>query len=854
MQKRSTTLRMKLAASVALLAMGQSLLPVHALAAFGEAPAIPSSFGLGNNAAGTPSGVPFGSCMTGGVSQIFTNIGDAFQNAVNSGESDIKTLTRALTGSTPAGGGCGAATAVKEDYQCSELLIGGKLNTAAIEKFRAQSQQAVQSYNCQKGKLNMISSELSCLQTKASGLTAFVESMGGFFAQQMQPAIQYVQASKSFEQDVTAQVNQAGEKLNGNRQVGKKGLLQLQEDARKMQEEMPAQVNEVNEQFAAIVEQEKQLKEMQEIRTAQAALGCFQNKVEANYVCSPGTPPVKIDEYIKCRCAQSELLAKDGKRIETSGKASLEKKSLAKAAEVDAVVKAMIEGFPKDGVGGGKNEQAYDGGSRPYQVLTMEDFSNAFLPRFRALSCRGLNVEGFVKNAMARCFAAEGGKVGAELKRSSSTLGQFKYRIEAQRRLTNAKTTQLFDRYRQTLTDIKTALVGQDMPFTTLADLGIPNGNLNFCKNAKPDVQKECLQRMMGGMDSLLSGTAPNSSTVLTMKGTSSQSQISCNGLNGCITAMQSFVQEGQTVVQKTQNDRKQQVQMFNQKANEWVKQQQGMVSAQNQALASEVAKINALLASLGVSGDVNFKTKKGGKLETDSEMDGLVMAPENMGELLGVADLQPGSFSGALSGISKKSGELDEKIGEAQSSTQRLLAMVEPCKQEGLNQLADKAQRDLESLNTNRCFYSVEICQRGDSLSDLLADLQSAGMGGDSSSVDALYNGISDFCAQSDVMNTGPDLRATATIQDELRAKQAEKAAEIAKTEPNQARITSMEGDITRLSDELRQAQQRDREQRPTNPGSCRGVFAGLESKTKAISEAAERRVPLTGRAASGL
>jgi hypothetical protein len=727
-------------------------------------------------------------------------------------------------------------------------LIGGKLNTAAIEKFRAQSQQAVQSYQCQKGKLSMISSELSCLQTKASSLTAFVESMGAFFAKQMQPAVQYITASKAFEQDVTAQVNQAGEKLNGNDKVGKKGLLRLQEDARKMQQEMPTQINEVNEQFAAIVEQEKQLKEMQEIRTAQASLSCFQNKVEASYVCSPGTPPVKITDYIKCRCAQSELLSKDGKRIETSGKASLEKKSSAKASEVDAVVKAMIDGFPKEGLGGGKNEQAYDGGARPYQVLTMEDFSKSYLPRFKALSCKGLNIEGFVKNAMSRCFGGEGAKVSNELNRSSSTLGQFKYKIEAQRRMTNSKTTQLFDRYRQSLTDIKTALVGQDMPFTTLADLGIPNGNLNFCKNAKPEVQKECLQRMMGGMDSLLSGTAPKSSTVLTMKGTSSQSQISCNGLNGCITAMQSFVQEGQTVVQKTQQERKQQVQMFNQKANEWVKQQQAMVTAQNQALASEVSKINALMASLGVSGDVDFKTKKGGKLDTDEQMDGLVKAPENMGELLGIADLQPNSFEKALSGISKKSGEMDEKIAKAQGSLQTLLSKVEPCKQEGMGQLAEKAQKDLDSLNTNRCFYAKGVCDRDDALSSLLDDLQSAGMGGDSGSVDALYSGISDFCAKSDIVEATPVGRPIATINDEI------KVLEEKKTSAEGADLQAVVTELVALRQEKQTAEQQQRERQPTNPGSCASIFSGLSAKTGAISEAAKKKVSAGGRAGSGL
>jgi hypothetical protein len=253
-------------------------------------------------------------------------------------------------------------------------------------------------------------------------------------------------------------------------------------------------------------------------------------------------------------------------------------------------------------------------------------------------------------------------------------------------------------------------------------------------------------------------------------------------------------------------------------------------------------------MASLGVSGDVDFKTKKGGKLETDEQMDGLVKSPENMGELLGVADLQPNSFEKALAGISKKSGELDEKTAKAQGSLQALLSMVEPCKQEGLAKLAEKAQKDLDSLNTNRCFYSKEICDRDDALSSLLSDLQSAGMGGgDSGSVDALYNGISDFCAKSDIVEDQPVGKPIGEINREMQPlkNKQNSGGQLTESETNR---------LGKLEDQLAAAQQEARKRQPTNPGSCASIYNGLSAKTEAISEAAKKRVSTGGRAGSGL
>ena len=117
-----------------------------------------------------------------------------------------------------------------------------------------------------------------------------------------------------------------------------------------------------------------------------------------------------------------------------------------------------------------------------------------------------------------------------------------------------------------------TALTGMNMPLDT-----------SKCNNATPAVQISCLQDLQSNMESLLHGSAKQSTVTMNLSGTDPNTNISftCQGLDGCITALQNVDHNLKSEVKRVQSFKQQYVTAAKQSVDNFTKQMAAMMSAQ---------------------------------------------------------------------------------------------------------------------------------------------------------------------------------------------------------------------------------------------------------------------------------
>jgi hypothetical protein len=249
------------------------------------------------------------------------------------------------------------------------------------------------------------------------------------------------------------------------------------------------------------------------------------------------------------------------------------------------------------------------------------------------------------------------------------------------------------------------------------------------CNSATPDVQVSCLQDLQANMEALLHGSAKQSTVRMAINGSDPRTNITftCQGLNGCIAALQSVDRNLKTEVRRIQTFKQSYVTAAKQSVQNFTKQMAAMMSGQSAALTNSLKGINTALSSLGVGG---VSIPKVDCEQPSFDSNGLPQPPTSCLKLIGcqmnpqMLDVSGNDFSSALSNIGNGMRDLDAKVGPLNDAMGRIRSLPNQCRSQLMSRRSDQLQRDTDQIASGNCQFSDEFCRQSGTISDLGSSL----------------------------------------------------------------------------------------------------------------------------------
>lgn len=657
--------------------------------------------------AGSMGQIPFSNCIqdpVAGISQFFSN----------------------LKGSGEEPSGCGAPGAIHTDLSCSDLKVGGKFNLAQLNEVKASNTQTVRAYSCQLGKLTQINTQFECLSNVAGQFAEKVAFLQGYYTGEIQKMQSHVSLLDQIVEDRNEQLKDVKEKLHGDRDSGRGGLLELQQQTRELaQNKMPAEIEGMQQQFNEIDQQKRSLDELIQTSVVAEAQSCFSSRTHSNFKCDPKSEPTNAKDYLLCRYEQQLRVGGNG-NINRGGAAQQRavQKREGLARLLDKILGEMAKNAEVPSGSGNPNQAANQRSQFANQgvtVLSYQDILNQYQDEIAKYNGEQIDVLSFFRGAMSGCFTRAQKIVNRKRKRATTEIGRLQHQIKQGERQGQAHYSQLLSKYSDHYGKMVKGLTGKYLP--------IPKDN---CFAATPDLQMSCLQDIRRNIVGVLDGTTPQSKIKMLVRGNATNVEFDCHGINSCVSDLQNISTNVKKAVSKVQKDKKEFIQKANQNILAQTERLALQLSPESKALNNYSKQINILLASLGVKGGVEFDPVK----EEDPEKDenGLQEPPKNIVNYLGskmnppMLNIHGSTFADALSGIADRKSEIQKEIAEVNSSERKLASLANECREEDLKDLLANAESAALNFDRHDCARLTEFC--GDSgrnqMDALMAHLES--------------------------------------------------------------------------------------------------------------------------------
>lgn len=658
------------------------------------------------------------SCSSSNIAPALNQIGDAL-------------LGKPV--STTTGADCGDESA-PEVGSCESFKSGSQYDPARVEDLRRKFDGALSALSCKKGKLDGAQSQISCLMNQSSALQAQIQALNKDFSENIQRAQRDVATINSVLKEREAQLEETNKHLQGDPESGRKGLLQLKQETEKLvNEQMPQQIQAAREKYKDIENARKGLEEQIVNRRMQLTNDCFSERSSPSFKCTPNGAPVSIREYILCRFEQNQQLGEKG-QIERN-------QILAdQAASRKRALESVLNGILGDSAGTLKIDPQKDPAganaamSKPVTITSIQDVETQYGNSLRKFNGKGLDIHGFVMGQMRSCFQRADKVIGRERKLASSAIGVADFTLKKQEREANEFANTLVEGYSQQWRENLAGLTGQNLPLNTQA-----------CNGGNPGVKVACLEDIRKNMTGLLNGNTPNSTMNLMIIGTragnttgtasdpSSIINLKCQGLAGCVTALQNVSTNLNREKKRVADFKKDYVLKAKQSVDKFAKQMAAIMSPQSAKLEAQLQQLNASLASVGAS-PIHLKSLASEELELDE--DGLPKPPKNVLAYVGsqvnppLKDMGDGALSEGMANIAQVNKQLERKRERLAESRNRLETQVAGCQQQSFASLLQKLKTEADKVADCK---GRDFCRRyaeGGELQRLISSVQDATSG----------------------------------------------------------------------------------------------------------------------------
>lgn len=665
---------------------------------------------------------------------VFNATGVSFPNPYQcmSGQmaNAVGSVARAVTGGgggipSFTGGQCGPAGSVKRDFgSCSQ--ISGKRSKDLLNAMLEGNNATVASYQCQKDSLNAALTELTCLSQMAAQISQQVGTLQAQFVQNLQRGQQGVGALKAIEADRQAQLEDTITKLGGDKASGAPGLIQLQAEIQKGLDVLPTQVSQMTAQVDMLEKREQAYTESIGVRRMALAKQCFVAKSDTRFKCTKKDKPTSAYEYILCRFEQNAQLTKDG-RVIRKGAVAKEDAQVARDKLASLLQQMLAElpdkAEPEGGNDPSKADAAYANFVSQGRGKSVDDVLARYASKLKDIDADSsrINVGSFIKSTLKACDSSATNQVNRELGKATSMFGFAKTAIQQMKTAIQGQMEQVFGTLNNVYTAAMKGLTGQHLPL-----------NLSSCRSAKPRVQLSCLEDIKHNLQDLMVGSDPKTKVVMQIRGTQSNvPAFTCQGINGCITALQNLSQNLRREVGKVQAFKTNFVNQVNQGVEAFAQQMAKAFSIQSQALGDYQKRINQMLSSLGVKSLLNFEAVEHEAFEKDE--DGLYKIPKSIVNVVGsrmtppLLDINKDAFGSALEGVGDRIKDIDDKLAEVQSANSELEASFAACVEEKSKDVADAEDKVQELIDqaTEACSRDENFCSNDSALSSLRDTLE---------------------------------------------------------------------------------------------------------------------------------
>lgn len=747
----------------------------------------------------------FNMASIAGQGQLFQSCSGGLQSAISQSLQSLGSLSQNQSSQNPMMAAMGMGTGINavcpgtdvgpdaDSISCENLTgANGQIDPNLFKAKQSSIQMALATIQCKKGKFQAVQGELNCLTSQADMLSQQLTAMQGAYQtniqrmqQDMQKINQVVTDRQSQDTDVLGRLGMttdaAGNPIPSN---GSKGLLQVRDGlclaltgaacgstgggdsssggggggltSPDMRNSIPGQIQQLKDAMVAAQNTQQQLTEAtNEYQMSQAA-DCFNNRKQPQFQCVVNGPPVSAHDYVLCMYQQKLGINSNG-QVESSAltpggilnnQNSAKEQSL--SALLDQIMGDMPQGVSTPAATPGADLTSIIGSAPPAStILTAADVEAQYGSQLEGFNTANDPIHDFVMKNVSYCFQRAQNAVNQQKGMASSEIGKQQAALtQAQDDLKTQANTVLsgnVSKYEEAMT----ALTGMNMPLNT-----------SKCTNATPDVQVSCLQDLQQNMEALLHGSSANSTVQMTINGTQAATNIAftCQGLDGCITALQNVDRNLKTEVKRVGQFKQQYVTAAKQSVDNFTKQMASMMSAQSSALNNRLKQLNSALASLGVGQGINIPPVACEDPQFDA--DGLPMPPQSALKFIGckmnppMMDVSGNDFSSALSGVADGQTQLNDKLGPLNDAMNKLMAMQGQCMGKVMQRKLTQAQTDSDAISSGNCQYSEQFCNQSSSVSDLMSSV--SGMDGVSMSSDAISSVSSsleagmDACAQA--------------------------------------------------------------------------------------------------------
>ena len=570
-------------------------------------------------------------------------------------------------------------------------------NPNFLRDMQAQIKQDECTLACEKNQIMAIQNELQCFTSQAQQLKNQIASLNSLFTsniQRMQQDMVQINSALANNEQESAVVET---KLEGDPKTGKPGLNQMRADLLASVSAMPAEIQSLNQASRDVTRKQTILNEQIQTRKMALTMDCFNTRNIDTFHCSSNGPAVSASAYLLCRYEQTLNLGPNGAR-------ALNAQTAASASEQAGALKTLLDEIsadtPQDASMPTTPEQAATSGQQTTMILSAADVINKYGSQLSNYKMGGTDAQQFMLGMLDYCQNRADSQVQSESNRTSSTIGQGEYAITNDQQALQQKIQQDLINYSQGYAVTMSALTGA--PGISL--------NIQQCQNVPADQEIGCLHNIQSALQGVLSGSN-NANVSMVIQGNNPQSNINfnCQGLNGCIQALQNVSTNLKSQGQQLTQFKTQYVNQAMQSTKSFVQNIASQMNVQSTMLQQKMTQLNSALGVYGMQG-IPMGPGPTEQLEPDPDHDGLPKQPQSAyGVIAGyvnppLPDLSGDGLQNATTSVGSMLDKLSPKEAALRAALVNIMNQGPACK----TQIAQNMIQDL-----NQQAYGLSYCHQ---------------------------------------------------------------------------------------------------------------------------------------------
>lgn len=634
-----------------------------------------------------------------------------------------------------------AVSADSKNYNSCDAYSPDRVQTE-----KAALEAMLKANECRTKKFETLQNEFDCLQKENERLVQNVSQMKSAFAGEMQ-RLQKEMSQKDQElSDRKTQFSKFMERLNGDESTGRQGLRQIKAKLTAALELAGAPGGEggasqssqssrsvIEEGYVSIKQARANVGTMIEEQAMARANVCFRAEpVSTLPVDSRGTPGSPYD-HLLAMIANDARLSPSGKVLRSTP--ALDARAKQAVAPVATLLDEIIRQSPVEidfaeqaaSQSGANAQQALSGlmQRQKTRVLSPKDIQSLYGSKLAGYKFKGINVQQFVLREYNRCYRQAVADLQKERVRGetqkSGRFGTVYQTIEAAEREFIRNTDKVLDGLSTGYTEALAVLTDAHAPF-----------NLSVCKQSL-EKRFVCHKDLLENVDNMLRGRGGNSEMILNIPAPSNPQlnlQFRCNGVDGCITAMEKYSAALKDEVQAMEAHKKSYAEESFQSVDKYFTDLGQSLGPASQLMDGRMKAINCTLAFMGGQG-LRFRNYASSGIT--KEESGLPKLPDDLMGLISskttppIKNLSGEDFTQSMAGMKnalEKEQEVADRLAKLESD---LSSWDSRCATKLLADIrnASGLDRAMVAFSQGACRKYQDACEKpNSSLDDLLDSL----------------------------------------------------------------------------------------------------------------------------------